>query len=132
MEMKEEGEYADAVALLRRISQGAQSTSEVRFQLGLCELMTSRRKISRGPNRDPCLTTFHNLSRVRDFRLVDRLVEDDLIGDEELYYLGFSLAEAGEDTQGLGGDLLLQAAESSDERINRMAKNKLMTMGWLD
>ena len=94
--------------------------------------MMSRRKISRGPNRDPCLATFHSLSRARDFRLVDRLTTDELVGDEELYYLGFSLAEGGEDTQGLGGDLLLQVAESSDERLNRMAKNKLLTMGWLE
>ena len=133
MALKEEASYADAAALLRRISQGAQATAEVRFQLGLCELMMSRRKISRGPNRDPCLATFHSLSRARDFRLVERLMEDDLVGDEELYYLGFSLAEGGEDTQGLGGDLLLQVAESSsDDRLNRMAKNKLMTMGWLE
>ena len=132
MDLKEDAAYAEAAALLRRISQGAQATAEVRFQLGLCELMMSRRKISRGPNRDPCLATFHSLSRARDFRLVDRLTGDDLVGDEELYYLGFSLAEAGEDTQGLGGDLLLQVAESSDARLNRMAKNKLMTMGWLE
>ena len=92
----------------------------------------SRRKISRGPNKDPCLATFQSLLRTRDFRLVDRLMEDDLVGDEELYYLGFSLAEGGEDSQGLGGDLLLQVAESSDARLNRMAKNKLMTMGWLE
>ena len=133
MALKEEAAYADAAALLRRISSGAQATAEVRFQLGLCELMMSRRKISRGPNRDPCLATFHSLSRVRDFGLIDRLLEEDLIGDEEVYYLGFSLAEGGEDTQGLGGDLLLQIAESSsDERLNRMAKNKLKTMGWLE
>ena len=133
MALKEEAEYAEAVALLRRISQGAQATAEVRFQLGLCELMLSKRKISRGPNRDPCLATFHSLSRSRDFRLVDRLKDDDLVGDEELYYLGFSLAEGGDDTQGLGGDLLMLVAESSsDAKLNRMAKNKLMTMGWLE
>lgn len=133
MALKEEAAYAEAAALLRRISQGAQATPEVRFQLGLCELMVSRRKISRGPNRDPCLSTFHSLSRARDFRLVDRLRAEALVGDEELYYLGFSLAEGGEDTQGLGGDLLLLVAESSsDARLNRMAKNKLVTMGWLE
>ncbi len=132
MALKEEGAYAEAVALLRRIGQGAQATAEAKFQLGVCELMMSRRKISRGPNRDPCLSTFHGLSRTRDFRLIDRLMADELVGDEELYYLGFSLAEGGEDTQGLGGDLLMMVAESSDARLNRMAKNKLMTMGWLE
>ena len=89
MELKEDAAYAEAAALLRRIAQGAQATPEVRFQLGVCELMMSRRKISRGPNRDPCLATFHSLSRARDFRLVDRLMADDLVGNEELYYLGF-------------------------------------------
>ena len=71
-----------------------------------------RRVISRGKKSDPCLTTFARLLEVRDFPLLERLQQEPILGEEELYYLGFSLAEGDSAGQGLGGDILMAIAEA--------------------
>ncbi len=130
--LKKRGQYGDAVELFRRIVR-SKDDPEARFQLGVCELKTSRRVLSRGKKSDPCLTTFHRLLEARDFPLLSRLRQEPILGEEELYYLGFSMAEGDNAGQGLGGDILMAIAEGEkDTKLRRMAKNKLVTMGWLE
>ncbi|MEQ8275682.1 MAG: HEAT repeat domain-containing protein [Deltaproteobacteria bacterium] len=130
--LKKRGQYGDATELFKRIVR-SKDDAEARFQLGVCELKSSRRVISRGKKSDPCLTTFARLLEVRDFPLLERLQQEPILGEEELYYLGFSLAEGDSAGQGLGGDILMAIAEGEkDTKLRRMAKNKLVTMGWLE
>lgn len=132
MKLKKRGQYGDATELFRRVVK-AQDDAESRFQLGVCELKNSKRVLSRGKNSDPCLQTLGRLLQNRDFPLLARLTQEPILGEEELYYLGFSLAEAGGDGEGLGGDILMTIAEGKqDTKLRRMAKNKLVTMGWLE
>lgn len=130
--LKKKGQYNDATELFRRLVK-SHDDPEARFQLGVCELKTSRRVISRGKKSDPCLATFHRLLEARDFPLLERLKQEPILGEEELYYLGFSLSEGGNEQQGLGGDILMAILEGNqDTKLRRMAKNKLVTMGWLE
>lgn len=131
MKLKREGRYGDAADLFKRIVS-AGVDAEARYQLGVCELMLSKRKLARGSNPDPCLSTLGGLSRARDFSLLDRLREEPGVDEDALYYLGFSLAEGNEGSQGLGGDILMAVAESENAKLARMARNKLTTMGWMD
>lgn len=133
LRLKADRRYADAADIFKQMAAGSDDP-EARFQLAVCELMSSKRKVTRGgTNRDPCLHTLSGLQKARDFPLVERLGKEADIGEEELYYLGFSLAEGDEQEQGLGGDILMLIAESdSDSKLQRMAKNKLVTMGWLE
>lgn len=130
--LKKRGQYNDATELFRRIVRSKED-AESRFQLGVCELKTSRRVIARGKKSDPCLATFQRLLETRDFPIVSRLKQEPILGEEELYYLGFSLADGDKAGQGLGGDILMAIAEGEkDTKLRRMAKNKLVTMGWLE
>ena len=54
--LKKEGRYADAADIFQRISTG-EADAEVRFQLGVCQLLVSKRVLSRGPKKDPCIAT---------------------------------------------------------------------------
>ena len=82
---------------------------------------------------NPCLGTFGELLSVRDYSVLDHLTKDSLIDEEDLYYLGFSLAERDEAQQTLGGDLLLHLMENSKAKeVRGRAENKLKTMGWLE
>lgn len=131
MRLKAAREYPEAAKLLKRITQGSQAPSEARFQLGVCELMSSRRVIKRGANSDPALLTFRTLSKDRSFDLMEALKKEEDFGDPELYYLGFSLAEQ-KHGEGLGGDVLTLVSEGDDPKLKRAAENKLRTMGWID
>ena len=132
LKLKRDGRFQEAADLFRRISSG-NVDAEARFQLGVCELLLSKRKLARGANTDPCLATLSGLSRARDFSLLDRLQKEPGIDEDALYYLGFSLAEGSEGEQGLGGDILMAIADSeTNSKLSRMARNKLVTMGWLE
>lgn len=132
IKLKKDGRFHDAAEIFKRMAAG-NVDAESRFQLGVCELMVSKRKLARGAKHDPCLTTLSSLRRARDFPLVDRLRNEPGVGADELYYLGFSLAEGSADVQSLGGDLLLAITESdSAPKLQKMARNKLITMGWLE
>lgn len=132
LKLKRDGKLQEAADLFKRISS-AGVDAEARYQLGVCELLLSKRKLARGANADPCLATLGGLSRARDFSLLDRLRQEPGVDEDALYYLGFSLAEGSEGAQGLGGDLLMAVAESEgNAKLARMARNKLMTMGWME
>jgi HEAT repeat protein len=130
MRLKKKGQFNDAIAIFKSICHGQSADPEARFQLGVCELKSSKKVISRGPNADPCLSTFSALSKVRDFSIIDRLREESL-DPEDLYYLGFSFAERNEAEQALGGDILTLLTEIAPKsKVAKMAKNKLVSMGW--
>ena len=88
--------------------------------------------LSAGAKNDPCLSPFHALARQREFPLIDRLRKEK-IPDDELYYLGFALAEGNQAEQALGGDVLMLVADvGTDAKLKKMAENKLKTMGFLE
>lgn len=131
--LKKKGQFQEAIAILESICHGREVDPEARFQLGVCELKASKKVISRGPSTDRSVATFNTLSRARDFPMMDRLKKEKLLEPEELYYLGFSLAEGSDAEQAIGGDILsFLAEEASDTKLGKMAKNKLITMGWED
>jgi HEAT repeat protein len=133
MKLKAKGQFGDAAELFRRICAGRDADPEARYQLGVCELKLSKHKIGHGGAREPCVETFDLLTRSREFPVVERLRDERILEPDELYFLGFSLAEGKGGGQNLGGDILTVIAESRrDERLAQMAKNKLQRMGWLE
>jgi HEAT repeat protein len=131
LKLKKKGLYHDAIAIFRSICRGQSSDPEARFQLGVCELKASKKVLSRGVNSDPCVGTFAALSRVREFPMIDRLKKEKMLDPEDLYYLGFSFAEGNASEQAIGGDILSHLAqEAPASRHGKMAKNKLVSMGW--
>jgi HEAT repeat protein len=132
MRLKAKGQWSDAAELFRRICQSGDATAEARYQLGICELKMSKRKIAPGGTKDACIDTFDQLTRAREFNAMDRLSGESILEPDELYYLGFTLAEVKGTAQNLGGDILTFISESKHEKLAQMAKNKLQRMGWLE
>lgn len=128
MEMKQERLWPEAAELFKRLAQDP----EARFQQAVCELKMSKRVLSRGPKNDACLLTFGTLLKSRDFPIIQRITKEVTLGPDELYYLGFSLAEASGVEHNLGGDILTALSEGDDEKLARKAHNKLVTMGWIE
>jgi hypothetical protein len=132
IKLKNRGALDDAMRLLERMLQGADDP-EARFQLGVCQLRSSKKHITRGAKQDPVAQTFRLLARRRDFPTLERLAAEPEVGPEELFYLGFVLAEGEGDGQNLGGDILMHLADSeADPAMKRRAHNKLVTMGWIE
>ncbi|MGF1509094.1 MAG: HEAT repeat domain-containing protein [Myxococcota bacterium] len=129
--LKNRGEYAEATKLYERVVAGTDDPG-ARFELGVCQLAMSKKVLSRGAKQDPAVLTFAQLARRRDFPTLDRLVAEPDLSPEALFFLGFSLAEGQGDAQNLGGDILSHLAESDQGPMGRRAKNKLVTMGWLE
>lgn len=130
MKLKKKAQWADAISIFKSIGHGQSADPEARFQLGVCELKVSKKTIVRGPSNDPCVQTFAALQRVRDFPVLERLKAEKSIEPDELYYLGFTLAEGNASEQALGGEILTVIAEDEASKLGKMAKNKLVTMGW--
>ncbi|MEM6370998.1 MAG: HEAT repeat domain-containing protein [Myxococcota bacterium] len=131
LKLKNRGEFAEAGSLFERIAEGADDPS-ARYELGVCQLMLSKKHLSRGSSRDPAVATFALLSRRRDFATVDRLAAENILDGDALFYLGFSLSEGQGDGQNLGGDILTHLSEGDFGAVSRKARNKLVTMGWLE
>lgn len=131
--MKNKRQFDDAIVMLRSLAGSADADPEIRFQLGICELKTSKRKIVRGQNNDVCLTTLTTLLKHKEFPLLQRVVDEKVLEPEDLYYLGFSCAERSGPENGFGGDLLVALSEAApDSKHGKMAHNKLVTMGWAE
>ena len=130
--LRNKARYDDATAMLRSLVQGDDDNTEARYHLAVCELKQSKRKITRGPNNEPCIVTFAELIKHRDFPLLDRLTTDKIVEPDDLFYLGFSFSERKGAEQSFGGDVLVHLSESDDAAVSNRATNKLRTMGWLE
>jgi HEAT repeat protein len=130
MKLKKKAQWQDAITIFKSIGHGQSADPEARFQLGVCELKVSKKTIVRGPSNDPCVQTFAALQRVRDFPVLERLKAEKSIEPDEMYYLGFTLAEGNATEQALGGEILSVLAEDEASKLGKMARNKLVSMGW--
>lgn len=131
-QLKAAGQWADAAELYRRIA--SDSDPEATFGLGVCELKLSKKTLGRGPSHDPAVAHFRKLTKHPKFPTVEQLGADPDLKADEIYYLGFSLAEDRSDAvRTLGGDILMALAERHEgEPLGRKAQQKLRTMGWVD
>lgn len=132
IKLKNRGELEEAVRLLERMLAGADDP-ESRFQLGVCQLRLSKKHIGRGAKQEPVAQTFRLLARRRDFPTLERLSKEPELTPDDLFFLGFVLAEGEGDGQNLGGDILTHLADNDfDPNLKRRAHNKLVTMGWIE
>lgn len=130
--LKAGGEWAEASELFRRLA--SDSNPEAMFLVGVCELKQSKKHLGRGPSHDPAVEPFRKLTKHPKFPTVERLGKDPDLKPDELYYLGFSLAEDKSDpVRTMGGDILLALSEShAKDPLGKRAEQKLRTMGWID
>ncbi|MEO1228342.1 MAG: HEAT repeat domain-containing protein [Myxococcota bacterium] len=131
-ELKAGAQWTEAAELFRRIA--GDTNPEAMFLLGVSELKLSKKTLGRGPSHDPAVATFRKMLKHPKFPTVDRLQDEPDLEPDELYYLGFSLAEDKSDAvRGLGGDILMGLAERHpDAPLGRKAQQKLRTMGWVE
>jgi HEAT repeat protein len=131
-ELKAGGDWRGAAEIFRRIASDAHP--EATFRLGICDLKLSKKSLGRGSSHDPAVAHFRKLLKHPKFPVVERLESEPDLEPEELYYLGFSLAEDKSDAvRGLGGDILTGLAERLEgEPLGKKAQQKLRTMGWVD
>ena len=131
-ELKGAGAWAEAAELFRRIA--GDTNPDALFLLGVCELKLSKKNLGRGSSHDPAIAHFRKLTKHPKFPAVERLEAEPDLDAEELYYLGFSLAEDKSDAvRGLGGDILTGLAERHEgEPLGRRSQQKLRTMGWVE
>ncbi len=130
--LKNRGELEEAAKLFERVLASGDDP-EARFELGVVQLRTSRKHLSRGAKQDPVGQTFRQLMRRREFHILERLLDEKELSSEDLFYLGFVLAEGEGDGQSLGGDILTHLSENAtEEAVKRRAHNKLVTMGWIE
>lgn len=131
-QLKAAGDWKDAADLFGRIA--SDTNPAALLGLGICELKQSKKTLGRGPSHDPAVAHFRRLTKHPKFPTVDRLASDPDVTPDELYYLGFSLAEDKSDAvRTLGGDILLGLAERyEEESLGKKAQQKLKTMGWAE
>ncbi|HEY3174761.1 MAG TPA: HEAT repeat domain-containing protein [Candidatus Polarisedimenticolia bacterium] len=124
--------YSEAEACLRPLTSGEHFDSEARFALALAGIKAARTRgagVSRGGGNP--LDLFRQLVRDPSFPLLERLKKERAhLETQDLYYLGFSLAEGPPAEKEVGGELLkLVAARAGASKLGRSARNKLRSEG---
>ncbi len=130
--LKKGRRYAEAEACLKPLTRGDHFDSEARYALALAGVKAARSRGSAAPTASgDCLDLFRQLVRDPAFPLVDRLKKErSHLQTEDLYYLGFHLAEGTPDEKAIGAELLkLVAARAGSSKLGRSARNKLRSEG---
>ncbi|HKY33142.1 MAG TPA: HEAT repeat domain-containing protein [Candidatus Polarisedimenticolia bacterium] len=121
--------YAEAEACLIPLSRGDHFDSEARYALALAGVRAARAK--GGARGADGVEHFRHLVRDPAFPLVDRLKKERArIETEDLYHLGFLLAEGTPEEKDVGAELLkIVAARSGATKLGRSARSKLRVEG---
>ncbi len=129
---KKARKYAESEACLRPLSRGDHFDSEARYALALAGIKAARsRGSASSPAASQAIDLFRQLIRDPSFPLVERLKKErSLLEVEDLYHLGFQLAEGTLEEKEAGAELLrLVAVRAGSGRIGRSARNKLRSEG---
>jgi len=118
--------------VLKPLLRTEQFDPEARFELALTSLKASAHREGVSPRTpDSPLDLFRQLARDAAFPLLQRLRKERIhLDSEDLYWLGFHLAEGAGDEKSLGAELLKMVSQKEGKsKLGRNARNKLRLEG---
>ena len=129
--LRKKEDYANALLYLRLLTRDPACGLPVRFELAACELKRSSKELAAESRAaDPAIQQFLNLAQHYEADLFGHLEKARWLEPEDLYYLGFHLAEQTGRLQALGGKVLHLVIERSPKsKLAQAAKSKLKREG---
>jgi HEAT repeat protein len=118
-------EYKEAVSFLSPLREFSEFKPEDKYQLGLAQLKLHSHTVMSN-RQHPAVELFTDLYRSSAYPLFETLKREKSFTPEEMFALGFSLAERPGSERNLGKDLLEHiATKLPRNKIGKSAKNKL-------
>jgi hypothetical protein len=119
--------YGQALHYLRLLGRDPACGFPIRLELALCGLKVSGKDLSAEARAgDPCLHQFEKLCQLDDAAVLAELTKSKWLEADDLYYLGFHLAEKeGRPKQAAADVLKLVAKRSPRSKLAQAAKSKL-------
>ena len=130
--LKRLSRYDEAEAVLKPLLRTEQFDAEARFELALTSLKASANREGVSPRSpDSPLDLFRQLAKDPTFPLLQRIKKEKThLDSEDLYWLGFHLAEGTADEKSLGAELLkMVVTREGKSKLGRNARNKLRLEG---
>ena len=123
--------YATALLYLRLLARDPACGFPIRLEMAACGLKESTRDLAADARAgDPCLQTFAQLCQQDEAELVRQVESIKWLEPDELYYLGFHLAEQEGRAKKAGGEILKQVVKRSGKtKLAKAAKSKLGRAG---
>jgi HEAT repeat protein len=123
--------YAAALTYLRLLGRDPACGFALRLELAACGLKESGKDLAaEARGADPCLQQFVSLSQQDDGELVRQTEPMKWLGPEDLYYLGFHLAEQEGRAKKAGAEILKRVFKRSPRtKVGQAAKSKLRSAG---
>ena len=121
--------YKEAVAFLSPLKDFTEFKPENKFHLAAAQLKLHAHMVASHKNH-PAVELIAELCRSSAYPVFDALKKEKNLAPEDLFALGFSMAERAGQERGLGIDLLEHiAAKFPRNKIGKSAKNKLKLAG---
>jgi HEAT repeat protein len=120
-------DYSTALIYLRLLGRDPTCGLPIRLELAACGLKASPKDLAAEARAgDPCLQQFAALARQDDGDLAARLEQFKWLDPDDLYYLGFHLAEQEGRAKALAGAVLqLVVRRAGRTKLGQAAKSKL-------
>jgi HEAT repeat protein len=130
--LKKARRYEDVETILKPLLRTEQFDKEARFELAVASLRASAKREGVSPRSpDSPLDLFKQIAQDASFPFVQRIrKERHHLDSEDLYWVGFHLAEGAGDEKSLGAELLRMVADKEGKsKLGRHARNKLRLEG---
>ncbi len=124
--------YKEALAFLTPLKEFSDFKPEDKFRLALAQLKVhSRAHMSAAHRQEPAVDLLGDLYRSSAYPLLETLKKEKKLTPEDLFYLGFMLAERAGEERSLGKNVLEHlAARFPRNKCGKSAKNKLKLLVW--
>jgi HEAT repeat protein len=129
--LRKKKDYATALLYLRLLARDPAVGFPVRWELAACGLKVSAKELTAEARAaDPCLQQFASLIQGYEAEVVKELEKAKWLGPEDLYYLGFHLAEKEGALKRVGGRVLhLVHKRSPRSKLAQAARSKIRSEG---
>jgi HEAT repeat protein len=122
--------YREAIAFLGSLKEFADSKPENRFYLAIAQLKLHAHTVA-SHRQHPAVQLIAELYQNPSYPLFEALKREKSLVPEELFALGFSLAERPGAERNLGKELLEHiASKFPRNKVGKSAKNKLKLLAW--
>jgi hypothetical protein len=127
IQLKKIKKYREAVRILSLLKEFPIQTPEDKFALAVVQLKLHPHDVASATGRnDPLLDAFVDLYRSSAFPLLDALKKEKTLEPDDLFYIGFRLAEGSTEVRRLGEEILeVLANQYPRTKVGKSAKNKL-------